>query len=195
MQHPVCLTPIFFGVLHYWGECTAIEKLSSCIQSNWVSWHLKQALLRQSYELMRQKIKMHVNTSRDLRYLCMTDYWGNKTIILHCTHFLTLFFFFLNKLCLIKYSCNFAHRYLILVSLHSGSGFSYPLAFVAAKLALGIPLPEIKNAVSEKTTACFEPSLDYIVTKIPRWDLDRFHGMSREIGSAMKSVGEVGLNI
>lgn len=67
----------------------------------------------------------------------------------------------------------------------------YPLAFVAAKLALGIPLPEIKNSVSEKTTACFEPSLDYIVTKIPRWDLDRFHGMSREIGSSMKSVGEV----
>uniref|UniRef100_A0A8C7HUT7 carbamoyl-phosphate synthase (ammonia) n=1 Tax=Oncorhynchus kisutch TaxID=8019 RepID=A0A8C7HUT7_ONCKI len=67
----------------------------------------------------------------------------------------------------------------------------YPLAFVAAKLALGIPLPEIKNTVSEKTTACFEPSLDYIVTKIPRWDLDRFQGMSREIGSSMKSVGEV----
>ncbi|XP_029968406.1 carbamoyl-phosphate synthase [ammonia], mitochondrial [Salarias fasciatus] len=67
----------------------------------------------------------------------------------------------------------------------------YPLAFVAAKLALGIHLPQIKNAVSEKTTACFEPSLDYIVTKIPRWDLDRFQGMSREIGSAMKSVGEV----
>ena len=62
---------------------------------------------------------------------------------------------------------------------------------MAAKLALGIPLPEIKNAVSEKTTACFEPSLDYIVTKIPRWDLDRFQGMSREIGSSMKSVGEV----
>uniref|UniRef100_UPI00398E636B carbamoyl-phosphate synthase [ammonia], mitochondrial isoform X2 n=1 Tax=Pristiophorus japonicus TaxID=55135 RepID=UPI00398E636B len=67
----------------------------------------------------------------------------------------------------------------------------YPLAFVAAKLALGIPLPDIKNAVSGKTTACFEPSLDYIVTKIPRWDLDRFHGASREIGSSMKSVGEV----
>ncbi|KAG7330823.1 hypothetical protein KOW79_004792 [Hemibagrus wyckioides] len=67
----------------------------------------------------------------------------------------------------------------------------YPLAFVAAKLALGVPLPEIKNAVSGKTTACFEPSLDYIVTKIPRWDLDRFQGMSQEIGSAMKSVGEV----
>lgn len=66
------------------------------------------------------------------------------------------------------------------------------MAFVAAKLALGIPLPDIKNAVSEKTTACFEPSLDYIVTKIPRWDLDRFQGMSLEIGSAMKSVGEAG---
>lgn len=69
------------------------------------------------------------------------------------------------------------------------------MAFVAAKLALGIPLPEIKNAVSQKTTACFEPSLDYIVTKIPRWDLDRFQGMSHEIGSAMKSVGEVVQNI
>lgn len=68
----------------------------------------------------------------------------------------------------------------------------YPLAFVAAKLALGIPLPDIKNAVSQKTTACFEPSLDYIVTKVPRWDLDRFQGISHQIGSAMKSVGEVG---
>uniref|UniRef100_H3AH65 Carbamoyl-phosphate synthase [ammonia], mitochondrial n=2 Tax=Latimeria chalumnae TaxID=7897 RepID=H3AH65_LATCH len=67
----------------------------------------------------------------------------------------------------------------------------YPLAFIAAKLALGIPLPDITNMVSGKTTACFEPSLDYIVTKIPRWDLDRFHGTSREIGSCMKSVGEV----
>ncbi|XP_039611293.1 carbamoyl-phosphate synthase [ammonia], mitochondrial isoform X4 [Polypterus senegalus] len=67
----------------------------------------------------------------------------------------------------------------------------YPLAFVAAKLALGITLPEIKNVLSGTTTACFEPSLDYIVTKVPRWDLDRFQGTSREIGSAMKSVGEV----
>ncbi|TMS06847.1 Carbamoyl-phosphate synthase [ammonia], mitochondrial [Larimichthys crocea] len=66
-----------------------------------------------------------------------------------------------------------------------------PWRLLPAKLALGIPLPDIKNAVSEKTTACFEPSLDYIVTKIPRWDLDRFQGMSHEIGSAMKSVGEV----
>ena len=67
----------------------------------------------------------------------------------------------------------------------------YPLAFIAAKLALGIPLTEITNATTEQTTACFEPSLDYIVTKIPRWDLDRFHQTPKEIGSAMKSVGEV----
>uniref|UniRef100_A0A670I803 Carbamoyl phosphate synthase arginine-specific large chain n=2 Tax=Podarcis muralis TaxID=64176 RepID=A0A670I803_PODMU len=67
----------------------------------------------------------------------------------------------------------------------------YPLAFIAAKIALGIPLLEIENAVSGKTTACFEPSLDYIVTKVPRWDLDRFQGASRQIGSSMKSVGEV----
>ncbi|XP_077997955.1 carbamoyl-phosphate synthase [ammonia], mitochondrial-like isoform X2 [Glandiceps talaboti] len=67
----------------------------------------------------------------------------------------------------------------------------YPLAFIAAKLGLGIYLPDIKNATTESTTACFEPSLDYIVTKIPRWDLDRFQGTSKEIGSSMKSVGEV----
>ncbi|XP_071791586.1 carbamoyl-phosphate synthase [ammonia], mitochondrial-like [Asterias amurensis] len=67
----------------------------------------------------------------------------------------------------------------------------YPLAFIAAKLALGIPLPEIRNSTTESTTACFEPSLDYIVTKIPRWDLDRFHETSNIIGSGMKSVGEV----
>lgn len=69
--------------------------------------------------------------------------------------------------------------------------YRYPLAFIAAKIALGIPLPEIKNVVSGKTSACFEPSLDYMVTKIPRWDLDRFHGTSSRIGSSMKSVGEV----
>ncbi|XP_037254747.1 carbamoyl-phosphate synthase [ammonia], mitochondrial [Falco rusticolus] len=67
----------------------------------------------------------------------------------------------------------------------------YPLAFIAAKIALGIPLPEIKNVVTGKTSACFEPSLDYIVTKIPRWDLDRFQHTSSRIGSSMKSVGEV----
>jgi len=67
----------------------------------------------------------------------------------------------------------------------------YPLAFVAAKLCLGIPMTEVINAVTKKTQAAFEPSLDYIVTKIPRWDLSKFENVSREIGSAMKSVGEV----
>ncbi|XP_066178522.1 carbamoyl-phosphate synthase [ammonia], mitochondrial [Sylvia atricapilla] len=67
----------------------------------------------------------------------------------------------------------------------------YPLAFIAAKIALGIPLPEIKNVVTGQTSACFEPSLDYVVTKIPRWDLDRFQHTSNRIGSSMKSVGEV----
>ncbi len=67
----------------------------------------------------------------------------------------------------------------------------YPLAFVAAKLALGYGLWELKNSVTKDTSAFFEPALDYIVCKIPRWDLDKFHGVSREIGSSMKSVGEV----
>jgi carbamoyl-phosphate synthase (ammonia) len=67
----------------------------------------------------------------------------------------------------------------------------YPLAFVAAKLCLGIPLTEVINSVTKKTQAAFEPSLDYIVTKIPRWDMAKFEGVSKEIGSAMKSVGEV----
>lgn len=67
----------------------------------------------------------------------------------------------------------------------------YPLAFVAAKLALGISLPELKNSVTKSTTACFEPSLDYCVAKVPRWDLAKFENVSTEIGSSMKSVGEV----
>lgn len=67
----------------------------------------------------------------------------------------------------------------------------YPLAFVAAKLCLGLPLTDIQNAVTKKTQACFEPSLDYIVTKVPRWDMGKFQGVNTEIGSAMKSVGEV----
>lgn len=67
----------------------------------------------------------------------------------------------------------------------------YPLAYVAAKLALGIPLPDIKNSVTGVTTACFEPSLDYCVVKIPRWDLSKFTRVSTKIGSSMKSVGEV----
>ncbi len=67
----------------------------------------------------------------------------------------------------------------------------YPLAFVAAKLGLGYGLPELKNSVTKSTTACFEPALDYVVCKIPRWDLGKFKGVSRELGSSMKSVGEV----
>lgn len=67
----------------------------------------------------------------------------------------------------------------------------YPLAFVAAKLALGYGLHELKNSVTRTTTAFFEPALDYIVVKIPRWDLNKFIGVSKEIGSSMKSVGEV----
>ena len=67
----------------------------------------------------------------------------------------------------------------------------YPLAFVAAKLGLGFGLDEIPNAVTKVTTACFEPALDYVVCKIPRWDLGKFDGVSKLIGSSMKSVGEV----
>ncbi|XP_009459378.1 PREDICTED: CAD protein, partial [Nipponia nippon] len=67
----------------------------------------------------------------------------------------------------------------------------YPLAYVAAKLALGIPLPLLRNSVTNSTTANFEPSLDYCVVKIPRWDLSKFLRVSTKIGSSMKSVGEV----
>ena len=67
----------------------------------------------------------------------------------------------------------------------------YPLAFIAAKLGLGIPLNEIKNSVTKVTSACFEPSLDYVVVKIPRWDLKKFSRVSRLLSSSMKSVGEV----
>jgi carbamoyl-phosphate synthase large subunit len=67
----------------------------------------------------------------------------------------------------------------------------YPLAFIAAKLALGYGLQDLKNSVTKTTTSFFEPALDYIVCKIPRWDLGKFHGVSQEIGSSMKSVGEV----
>ena len=67
----------------------------------------------------------------------------------------------------------------------------YPLAFVAAKLGLGYGLHEIKNSVTKVTSACFEPALDYVVCKIPRWDLNKFDGVSKLLGSSMKSVGEV----
>ena len=67
----------------------------------------------------------------------------------------------------------------------------YPLAFVAAKLGLGIDLTQIHNSVTKVTTACFEPSLDYCVVKVPRWDLRKFERVSPLLGSSMKSVGEV----
>ncbi|MBF9224259.1 carbamoyl-phosphate synthase (glutamine-hydrolyzing) large subunit [Hymenobacter ruricola] len=67
----------------------------------------------------------------------------------------------------------------------------YPLAFVATKLSLGYSLSELKNSVTQTTSAFFEPALDYVVVKLPRWDLGKFEGVNRQIGSAMKSVGEV----
>ncbi len=67
----------------------------------------------------------------------------------------------------------------------------YPLAFVAAKLGLGYGLFELKNSVTKTTSAFFEPALDYVAVKIPRWDLTKFRGVKRELGSSMKSVGEV----
>src|SRR2546425_13018833 len=67
----------------------------------------------------------------------------------------------------------------------------YPLALIAANLALGFSLPELRNSITGATTACFEPALDYIVVKMPRWDLQKFRMISRSIGSGMKSVGEV----
>ena len=67
----------------------------------------------------------------------------------------------------------------------------YPLAFVAAKLGLGYGLFDLKNSVTKTTSAFFEPALDYVVCKIPRWDLGKFHGVDRELGSSMKAVGEV----
>ncbi|XP_017768305.1 PREDICTED: CAD protein [Nicrophorus vespilloides] len=102
--------------------------------------------------------------------------------------------------CNIQYAVNpYAEEYYIIEvnarlsrsSALASKATGYPLAYVAAKLALGISLPEIKNSVTGVTTACFEPSLDYCVVKIPRWDLSKFSRVSTKIGSSMKSVGEV----
>jgi carbamoyl-phosphate synthase / aspartate carbamoyltransferase / dihydroorotase len=102
--------------------------------------------------------------------------------------------------CNIQYALNpFSEEYFIIEvnarlsrsSALASKATGYPLAYVAAKLALGIPLPKIKNTVTGVTTACFEPSLDYCVVKIPRWDLAKFTRVSKNIGSSMKSVGEV----
>jgi carbamoylphosphate synthase large subunit len=67
----------------------------------------------------------------------------------------------------------------------------YPLAYIAGKLMLGYPLPAVINNVTKITSANFEPSLDYVVIKIPKWDMVKFNGVSRKLGSMMKSVGEV----
>ena len=67
----------------------------------------------------------------------------------------------------------------------------YPLAYIAAKLALGSSLAELRNSVTQTTTACFEPALDYVVVKMPRWDLGKFRNVATQLGSGMKSVGEV----
>ncbi|KAJ5506965.1 Carbamoyl-phosphate synthase large subunit [Penicillium expansum] len=102
--------------------------------------------------------------------------------------------------CNIQYALNpFSREYCIIEvnarlsrsSALASKATGYPLAFIAAKLGLGIPLNEIKNSVTKSTCACFEPSLDYCVVKIPRWDLKKFTRVSTQLGSSMKSVGEV----
>src|SRR3989344_3530249 len=67
----------------------------------------------------------------------------------------------------------------------------YPLAYVAAKLAIGYSLPQVANRITQKTQACFEPTLDYVVVKVPRWDLQKFDHVDTHIGTEMKSVGEI----
>jgi carbamoyl-phosphate synthase/aspartate carbamoyltransferase len=102
--------------------------------------------------------------------------------------------------CNIQYALNpFSREYCIIEvnarlsrsSALASKATGYPLAFIAAKLGLGIPLKEIKNSVTKSTCACFEPSLDYCVVKMPRWDLKKFTRVSTQLGSSMKSVGEV----
>lgn len=102
--------------------------------------------------------------------------------------------------CNIQYALNpFSKEYCIIEvnarlsrsSALASKATGYALAFIAAKLGLGIPLNEIKNSVTKVTCACFEPSLDYVVVKIPRWDLKKFTRVSTLLNSSMKSVGEV----
>ncbi|KAL8690674.1 MAG: hypothetical protein Q9218_003933 [Villophora microphyllina] len=102
--------------------------------------------------------------------------------------------------CNIQYALNpFSKEYCIIEvnarlsrsSALASKATGYPLAFIAAKLGLGIPLNEISNSVTKVTCACFEPSLDYVVVKIPRWDLKKFQRASKKLSSSMKSVGEV----
>ncbi|CAK7564461.1 MAG: Carbamoyl-phosphate synthase [Sporothrix epigloea] len=102
--------------------------------------------------------------------------------------------------CNIQYALNpFSREYCIIEvnarlsrsSALASKATGYPLAFVAAKLGLNIPLKDIKNSVTQVTCACFEPSLDYVVVKMPRWDLKKFTRVSTLLGSSMKSIGEV----
>ncbi|KAL1864266.1 hypothetical protein VTK73DRAFT_6067 [Phialemonium thermophilum] len=102
--------------------------------------------------------------------------------------------------CNIQYALNpFSKEYCIIEvnarlsrsSALASKATGYPLAFIAAKLGLGIPLKEISNSVTKVTCACFEPSLDYVVVKMPRWDLKKFTRVSTQLGSSMKSIGEV----
>lgn len=102
--------------------------------------------------------------------------------------------------CNIQYALNpFSREYCIIEvnarlsrsSALASKATGYPLAFIAAKLGLGVPLNEISNTVTKVTCACFEPSLDYVVVKIPRWDLKKFTRVSTQLNSSMKSVGEV----
>lgn len=91
-----------------------------------------------------------------------------------------------NEYCIIEVNARLSRS-----SALASKATGYPLAYVAAKLSLGIHLPGIKNSVTKKTSACFEPSLDYVVIKFPRWDMRKFFQVSSSIGSSMKSVGEV----
>jgi carbamoyl-phosphate synthase/aspartate carbamoyltransferase len=102
--------------------------------------------------------------------------------------------------CNIQYALNpFSKEYCIIEvnarlsrsSALASKATGYPLAFIAAKLGLGIPLKDISNSVTKVTVACFEPSLDYVVVKMPRWDLKKFTRVSTQLGSSMKSIGEV----
>jgi carbamoyl-phosphate synthase large subunit/carbamoyl-phosphate synthase small subunit len=91
-----------------------------------------------------------------------------------------------NQYCIIEVNARLSRS-----SALASKATGYPLAYVAAKLSLGMALTDIKNSVTKTTTACFEPALDYLVVKVPRWDMNKFNHVSDLIGSAMKSVGEV----
>lgn len=129
-----------------------------------------QTLSDEDYNMLRTTA---VNVIRDLRVVgeCNIQYALNPSS---------------KEYCIIEVNARLSRS-----SALASKATGYPLAFVAAKLGLGIPLNEIKNSVTKVTCACFEPSLDYVVVKIPRWDLKKFTRVSTELNSSMKSVGEV----